>query len=1067
MKTKFIGTLILLLVLGVQGVFAQKKTISGTVSDDSGPLPGVSILKKGSTQGTETDFDGNYTIKANSGDILVFSFIGMKTIEKAVGSSTKINVIMANDNVLDEVVVTAFGQNRQERSLAYSAPKVKSSDLTAAQNDNAISALSGKVAGLKINSPSGNLGGSQRILIRGTNSVTGENQPLFIIDGIPMDNSNFNTNDTQRGSGGVDFGSTINDIDPSNIESLTVLKGPAAALYGSRASNGVILITTKKGKNSKKLGININSTITLSDVAILPKLQREYGGGGIVSTSNGGKNGFATETINGTEYMLVDYATDESWGPKYDPNLSVLHWDAFDQKSFPNDYLKTRPWVAPENDVDSFFQTGIATNNVVSLTTATDKGNFLFSVGHQKQTGIIPNTKISKHFAKLSLTQRLASNLTATSSLNYVETKGQRPVIGYTDNSVTQKLFQWGHRQLDYKRLKNYKNLDGTQRTWNRKAWNEAEPNYSDNLYWTIYENTPEDKRTRVYGAGSLTYNVSDNLTLKGSIYADTYNFRNSERTAIGSQSQSSYLERTYDFKEYNYEFTAAYNKELSDKFKFSTLLGGNIRDNRLSSRAISTTGGLGIPNIYNINNGRGPLARTSNESVKKVNSIFGSLNLSFDNQLFIDLTARNDWSSTLPEDNNSYFYPSASLAWVFNNLLFEDSSWFNYGKLRAGWAQVGNDTAPYRVINTFLIRDPFNSVGRVSAANRLLNPNLKNETTTTWEVGTELSFWNRRLNIDFTYYNNETTDQIIPLDLSYSSGYGSQLINAGKMTNKGIEVQLGIKPVTNNNFSWDVDLNFAKNENELVELKEGLNSILLSSAPFRTQITAVVGEQYGTIMGTNFIYDNNGNKVINDSGKYAATRDLVPLGSVNPDFTAGLKNTFKYKNFDLGILLETSQGGKYFSTTHQWGMFSGMLYETAANNIRETGVTLPGVTGTVTFDNNGKYTVTNTAPNTKTIGAQAWATNHYGGPDAQNVFDASFYKLREVSLGYTFKGDFLKIFEKARISFFGRNLYTWGLDYDGIDPETVSTGSGNIQGLEGGLQPSVRSYGMNLNLSF
>lgn len=963
--------------------------------------------------------------------------------------------------------MTALGQTKSERALAYSAPKLKSEEINSAQNDNAISALSGKVAGLKINSPSGNIGGSQRILIRGTNSVKGDNQPLFVIDGIPMDNSNFNTGNTQRGSGGVDFGSTINDIDPSVIASVTVLKGPAAALYGSRAANGVILITTKTGKNSKKLGVNFSSSLTLSEVAILPKLQREYGGGTIISDADGGSNGFKKQIINGQEFLLVDYHTDESWGPKYNTNLKVLHWDAFDQQSFPEDYLKPRSWVAPENDVDSFFKTGFATNNNVTVTSATNKGSVLFSAGKQENKGTVPNTQVNRHFAKFSISQKLSKKLDVISTINYVQTSGSRPVLGYTGNSVSQKLFQWGQRQLDFNRMKKYKNDDGTQRTWNRISWDNPTPNYSDNPYWIIKENTPSDTRKRIYGNVSTSYKISDNLTVKGSIYADTYNFRNSERTAIGSQNQSEYLERAYDFNEFNYEFIFNYNKEISDSFSLSALIGGNKRDRSLNYRRTQTTGGLSVPNIYNINNSKGPLSKGSFNSLKIVNSLFGSLSLSFANQLFIDFTGRNDWSSSLPNDNNSYFYPSASLAWVFNKTVFQNSDWFSCGKLRLGWAQVGNDTAPYRVTNTLTLGIPFKGDGRVSVNDELQNPKLKNETTTTWEVGAELSFLKRRVNLDFTYYNNITTDQIIPINLSLGSGHTAQWINAGEMTNKGVEIHLGLKPIKNDNFSWNVDVNFAKNENKIVKLKEGFNSILLGSAPFRVKLTAAVSEAYGTIMGTDFIYDKKGNKVIGENGRYVATRDLVPLGSVNPDFSLGLRNSFKYKNFDLGVLIEMSKGGKYYSTTHQWGMYSGMLYETAANNVRENGIILPGVTGTVTYEDDGKYSVTNTAPNTKSIKASSWGTGHYNTVDAQNVFDSDYYKIREISLGYTLKNGIFNIFDNARISIFGRNLYTWGLDYDGIDPETVSAGSGNIQGLEGGLQPSVRSFGMNLNLSF
>nr|WP_293165425.1 SusC/RagA family TonB-linked outer membrane protein [Allomuricauda sp.] len=1053
------------------GALAQEKNVSGTVTGQDGlPLPGVSIIVVGTTNGTQTDFDGNYSITANTGQVLRFSYIGQKTVERTIGASSTINVQMEEDaQALEEVVVTALGVERDPKSLAYSAPKVGSEELTSAQNNNAISALSGKVAGLKINSPSGNLDGSQRILIRGTNSITGENQPLFVIDGIPMDNSNFNTTNAQRGAGGVDFGSTINDIDPNSIESVTVLKGAAAALYGSRASNGVVLITTKSGKSSKRLGVTINTSVAMSQVAVLPDLQREYGGGSIVADDEGGVNGFETVNINGTQYLIPQYAVDESWGPKYDPNVMVLHWDAFDQNSFPEDYLKPRPWVAPANDVDSFFNTGVSINNNVTVTTGGEKGSALMSVGNQNTTGILPGSEIKKHFIRLNLKQQLSEKWLFTSNLNYVNSKGIRPTIGYDDNSVTQKFFQWGQRQLDFDRLRNYKNDDGSQRTWNRIAWNDPTPNYSDNPYWTAFENYPTDTRSRIYGAASLNYMISDNLGAKLSVYGDTYNFRNTEQKAIGSQAQSSYLERTYDFQEYNYEFTLNYNKDLSDNFGITAMLGANQRDYQLDYRAIATTGGLALPGIFNINNGNGPLDKATDTELKKVNSLFGSLNLAVADQIFLDITARNDWSSTLPNDNNSYFYPSAALAWVFSETFAKDSNWFNYGKLRAGWAQVGNDANPYAASSTLSVLNPFNGEGRATAPSTLQNVNLKNEITETWEVGAELSFLKNRLNLDVTYYNNSTTDQIIPVDLSLSTGYAAQWINAGEMTNKGIEVQLGVKPISSEDFSWEFNINYAKNENELVKLIEGLESVNLTNAPFRAQLVATEGQSYGVIMGTDFIYDDAGNKVITDSGAYAATQDLVPLGSVLPDYTGGLRNTFRFKNVDLSFLLEMSKGGKYFSTTHQWGMYSGMLQETVDNNIREEGIVLDGVTGTITYDEDGNYTVTDTAVNTTSISGQAYGQLHYGGfgtPDAQNVFDADFIKIREITLGYTFK-DFVDIFESARISFFGRNMFTWGLDYDGIDPETVSTGSGNIQGLEGGLQPSIRTYGMNVQLSF
>ncbi|QLE00561.1 SusC/RagA family TonB-linked outer membrane protein [Galbibacter sp. BG1] len=1065
MRTKFSGFLTLILALLVQITFAQEKTVTGVITDQDGlPLPGANVVVKGTSNGTQTDFDGNYSIQANTGDVLSFSFVGQKTEERTVGTSSSINVTLQQDaQALDEVVVTALGISKKEKALAFSAPKVDSENLNSAQNNNMVSALSGKVAGVSVNTPTGNLGGSQRILIRGVNSVTGNNQPLFVVDGIPMDNSNFNTTDAQRGSGGVDWGSAINDINPQDIESMTVLKGAAAALYGSRAANGVILITTKKGKRKKGLGITVNSSISFDQVAILPDLQREYGGGSKLT--------FDTQTINGQQYKLVEYAVDESWGPKYDPSQMVLHWDAFDQESFPQDYLKPRAWVAPQNDVESFFNVGVSNTNNVSISTSGENGNYLFSFGSQNTTGTLPNTYLDKYNMKVSLNQNLSDKLTASSVLNYARTQGQRPTIGYGDNSVTQKFFQWGQRQLDYDRLSNYKNLDGTQRTWNRIAWDDATPNYSDNPYWTVYENHPTDERDRVFGNFSLNYQVTDDLSLKGSVYGDVYSFKNTERAAVGSQAQSYYLERNYNFYEFNYEFIANYQKAISDNFEVTALAGANRRDSKRTYVGFSTTGGLSIPGIYNISNGLGPIDNQPNNQpastdLRTVNSIFGSLGFSIANQLFLDFTARNDWSSTLPDDNNSYFYPSASAAWSFSDTFTDGgSNWF--GKLRLGWAQIGNDTDPYRVVTTQLIQTPFDGTGRVTLPNTRLNPDLRSETTTTWEIGTELSFFNRRVGLDFTYYNNRTTDQIIPVDLSYSTGYGAKWINSGEMTNKGVEVGLNLSPVQTNDFQWDINVNFAKNVNELVSLDEGLETLLLSNAPFRAQLVAFTGATYGVIMGTDYIYDNEGNKVITSGGTYAATRDLVNLGSVLPEWTGGVRNSLRYKNVDFSFLIDTRQGGKYFSTSHQWGMYSGMLQETVDNNIREDGIVLEGVTGDITYNPDGTYEVSNTAPNTTNIPAKTYAKSHFGTVDAQNVFESDYWKLREITLGYTFNKSFFPFVDQLRISAFGRNLYTWGLDYDGIDPETVSGGSGNIQGLEGGLQPSTRSYGMNIQVSF
>ncbi len=1060
-------TFLLITGLFLAGIIsAQEKTITGTITDESGEvLPGTYVEVKGTQNSTETDVNGNYEIQAQSGDTLVFSFIGLPDIEKTVGDSNSINIqFKEGGNQIDQVVVTGLGISRDEKSLGYSVQEVGGDELTSAQPTSAVAALSGKAAGIQISDPSGNLGGSKRVVIRGVNSVTGNNQPLFVVDGIPMNNESFNTIDTDRGAGGVDYGSMINDINPDDIESVSILKGPAAAIYGSRAANGVVLITTKKG-TKKGLGISFNSSVTFNQISLLPDMQDQYGAGG--------QSTFDQVTINGQTYNIAEYAVDESWGPKYDPNVNVLQWDAFDPE-FSNDYLNPRPWVKPEHGVEDFFKTGITYKNTLALSSVTDKNNTRIAVTTENTTGTVPNTSIKKYTLGLNLTQKLSDKLTAKSLINFTNTKGVRPYIGYTDNSVTQKFFQWGQRQLDYNRLKNYKLADGTQRTWNRKAWNDATPNYSDNPYWTVYENAPEDERNRIFGNAGLQYQLNDFITLKGTVYGDTYSLRAKEKTAVGSQAQSYYLERDVDFKEFNYEFLASLVKDLSDSFNLQASLGVNKMTRETKFKEVSTSGGLSIPGIYNLNNSKGPLDLQPNlvtpytENVD-ISSVFASASLGYKDFLFLDVTARNDWASALLKDNNSYFYPSAALSWVFSKNI--NASWLSFGKVRASWAQVGNGVQYiYAAKQTFDIENSFKGEGRESVRRRLYQPDLKAERTNTWELGTDLKFIHNRLGLGFTYYQNTTKDGILPLEISQSSGYKYEILNSAEMENKGVEITFNATPVKSSNFKWDIDVNFAKNENELTYLADGISTYVMGNAPFKVSQVAVVGGPYGAIWGTDYVYDDNGNKVVYINGdgeaEYMSTDRNVNLGSTLPDYNMGIRNSFSYKNFNLGFLIDIQKGGKYFSTSHMWGMFSGMLEETAANGIRENGIVLNGVTGQVSFEDDGSYTVTNTAENEANTSAYTYAIDHYYGPAAQSVFDADYYKLREVTLGYNFTDGF-GIFENVRVTAFGRNLLTWGLDNDNIDPETVVNGSGNIQGLEGGLQPPTRSFGFNIQLNF
>ncbi|PVW17067.1 SusC/RagA family TonB-linked outer membrane protein [Marixanthomonas spongiae] len=1066
MRQKFKILLTLLSFVMVQTVFAQEKQITGSVQDASGvPLLGVNILVKGTSTGTQTDFDGNYTIEASTGETLVFSYVGYTPKEVVVGESNTIDVVLEQGEALETVVVTALGISREKKSLGYSTQQVESEELTETRPSNALNSLSGKVAGVSISSPSGSLGGSTRILLRGPGSITQENKPLIVVDGIPLDNSNYNSTSTQTGGGGRDYGDAAFDINPDDVESVNVLKGgAAAALYGSRAQNGVILITTKSGKEGKA-EITVNSGVTFESVNVLPKVQKLYGGGG----GNAGtieQVGFDTAVINGTTYKIADFATDESWGPKYD-GQQVLQWDNFDPE-FPNDYLNPREWKYPDYDKEDFFNTGISLNNGVAFSQGSENSNMRLSVNNTQTKGIVPNTQLDKTSINFNGMSQLTDRLKVDAGVNFTVTEGfNRPAIGYTGEGVIQQLYQFGQTQLDYERLKKYKLPNGRQRTWNRTAFNDPTPRYTDNPYWTLYENTSEDKRSRWYGNLGLQYNITDELYVVSKVYADTYNLRISERTAIGSQAPSSYSESDRNFEEINYEARLHYdNKFFDDKLSLNTFVGTNRRDNEFHRLNGNTRGGLATPGIYNLNNSNNDAAVDDFDSRKRVNSVFGSASFGWDNFAYLTVTGRNDWSSTLPDDNNSYFYPSANASLVFSQLI--DADWLSFGKLRGGLAQVSSDTDPYNLINTFFSGPSFFSVIQFQNSGTKLNPELKPEIKDTWEVGLEMAFFKNRLSFDLTYYNEQTSDLITPVQIDPGAGYNGTFTNAGKLENKGIEALVNITPLKSEDFRWDLTWNFAKNENELLELIEGVESLQIARFPFNgVTINGVVGEPYGVIRGTNFVYDDEGNKVVSAEGRYLETPDVENLGSVLPDFNMGLRNSFEYKGIRLSFLIDWQKGGKYRSLTNLWGNYSGILESTVTNNKREVGTVLDGVTGDVTYNDDGTYTVTNTAPNTTVIPAQLEGVDHYFGPDAINVFDADYVKLRELSLGYTLPSEWVGDLSSVRVSAFGRNLFVWGLDNDNFDPEVATSGSGNIQGSEGGSLPSTRSIGVNVELKF
>ncbi len=1048
------------LLIGMQ-INAQT-TVTGTVTGDDGiALPGVTVQVKGTTVATMTDPDGKYSIEAPEGsNFLLFTYVGMQDEEVEVTGDV-INVIMkVADTALDEVVVTALGISREKKALGYSVSDVKGDQIEALGSEtNAINALKGRVAGLQI-TQSSNMGGSSRVLLRGASSILGNNKPMYVIDGVPMDNSTFTSENQERGGGGYDFGDMAQDINPNDIESMSVLKGPSAsALYGSRAANGVIIITTKRGgKKGGGFSVTVNSGITIERVAVLPDYQNSYGGGYY--------DHFDTRVIDGVEYNIPFYGADESWGPKLEGQPVAAWHNVYDYEQGITQTLQTSPWEAHPDNLKNYFDTGIAYKNNISFSGGDENQNFRLSYTNLTRKGVTPNSSLKRNTISFNGLKKFGKKFTASASVNYVHNKTKALAgTGYGENSIMQKFSQWGQRQWDMEKFKTYENPDGTMRTWNRSSYNNPSAAYSDNPYWTQYKNYPETWRNRLYGNINLNYEITDYLSLSGAVNHDYYNNRRNIRVAASSHATPLFQEATREVSETNIDFRLNFNKDFGENFSITSFIGINKMNRSYYRNVATTAGGLSVPDFFSIENSKDRPTEDDNLDRKRINSILGSVNFAFMQMIYVDITARNDWSSALPDGNNSYFYPSANLSFVFSQLgLLKDISWFDFGKIRGGWAMVGNDTDPYRTANTYQPRDNFGPNPRFRVPRTLNNPDLLPEKTTSWEIGLDLRFLKNRANIDLTYYSAKTTDQIIPVTISRASGFDEMIINAGTMTNKGIEALLTVIPVKTKNFSWEISINYSKNMNEIIELTEGVKVINISSL-WSVYTTATVGEPYNMLRGTNFVYDDNGNKVVGANGQYLAANNVENLGSVLPDWTGGISTTLKYKGFTLSALLDIQKGGYLFSTTHMFGSWTGMFAESATENLREYGIVREGSLGHFDVDGN---LVIDKPVNDVAVEPYSWAMDHYFGPRAQNVFKTNYIKLREISFGYTLpKTWFSKLpIQGATISLNARNLAIWNSEVPHLDAEQATSG-GNIHGIEGGANPSTRTFGFNLKLTF
>jgi TonB-linked SusC/RagA family outer membrane protein len=1075
MKLKFNGFLVLLLVLVAQLTFAQERSVSGIVSDNAGlPLPGVSVLVKGTKNGTQTDFDGKYSIKASSSQVLIFSYIGMRTQEIAASAST-VNVKLKDDSVeLEGVVVTALGIKKEKKSLGYATQELKGDAISDTPVTNFAEALSGEVAGLDIQSY-GTMGGSANIIVRGYKSLYGSNQALIVIDGTPVLNETNNSTDQKTGRGGYDYGNAASDINPDDIESLNVLKGAAAtALYGSRASNGALIITTKKGKKAKGIGVTVNSSFTVgtADQSTLPKYQDKYGAGyGPYYEDFDGDTdlGFSNFDINGDgiDDQVVPFTEDASYGAAFDPNLNVYQWTSI----FPQlpGYGQATPWVAGANNPNTLFIDGNTNTNSVSFGKSTEATSFRVGFTNKYQTGIVPNSSIKRNTLTFSASQKLNESLTVSGDFSYTNNTGKgRNGTGYSSGNPMQAFRQWWQTNVDLKQQKDAFFSTGQNITWNVNSADDLSPIYTDNVYWNLYKNFQSDSRDRYTGNFALNQKVTDWFSIVGKYAFDSYSEIREERIDVGSADVSDYSVTNRKASEMNYDLMGNFNYDISEDLNLNGLLGYNLRVNKMNSLAASANGGLVTPGLFTLSNSVNPLTPSDYTKVdytKKVEGIFGKVGLGYKGTYYLDATLRNDRSSSLPADNNSYWYPSVSSSIIFSNLVKQD--WLAFGKVRANYAEVGNDTSPYQVFNTYDIGAAYNGNASASNPSAFNNANLKSETSKDFEVGLEMQFFSNRLGFDVSYYERETVDLITPIDVSTSTGASNLWLNGGDMKNKGLEFIINGTPIKTNDFSWDIKINYGQNESEITRLAEGIEFMRLASVQGGVTLGGALGESFGSIRGRDFIY-TNGQKTVGTNGYYLRTTSTSEIiGNITPDWTGGIKNNFKYKNYSLGFLIDIQQGGDVFSLDTYYGYATGLYDFTAGTNhlgnpVRNTiasggGVIVDGVQADGT---------TNTVVADATTYANPWG--YVRTPQAAHVYDASFVKLREVNFTYAFPKDIVSKFsmENLSLSLIGRNLWIIDKNTPYSDPE-AGLGSGNIQGYQSGAYPAVREIGASLKFEF
>lgn len=1031
-------------------IVQQTSKVRGTVTDEQGePLIGASIAIKGTTSGVITDFNGQFSIDASKSATLIISYVGYRVEEVQVKGQSNLKIVLKEDSkIIDEVVVTALGIKRERKALGYSLGEVKGEELAKAKETNVINSLAGKIPGLVVSQTAGGPSGSSRVIVRGSTEMTGNNQPLYVVDGVPLDNTNYGSAGTY---GGYDLGDGISSINPDDIESMSVLKGPAAsALYGSRASHGVILITTKKANTKKKFAVELNSTTTFEkQLTKWDDIQYIYGQG-------------TSGRINGTDDQ---YSSNKNWGPKVDPGLNMTYYDGI-----------TRPYVIIPNNIDGFFRTGLTATNTIVVSSVKDDTGIRATYTDMRNRDILPNTKMSRNTLNLRANTTINKKVDLDFKVTYTrEDVKNRPALADHRANPARNLMSLA-TTYDQRWLRdNYKDADGNYYDWNgRDVWNV-------NPYWILNEMTNESGKDKFMGSALVRYNVNKHLKVQVTGGADISFFNFQDYAAPSSPGFELGQLQVSDFKNkmYNVEALAIYNNSYK-KFDYGVTLGGNIYkvDNKtqiVTAKEMVMRDVVALQSFANkeINDGT---------YRKQINSLYGSINLAYGNFVYLDATLRGDHSSTLPSGNNTYLYPSVSGSFLFSEFFKINPSILPYGKIRVSWAQVGSDTDPYQLGMSYeLSPKSYAGYALSQIANTTIpNMDLRPTKTNSAEVGFDLKFLKNRIGVDFTYYTQSSTNQIMRLNTTGTSGYNSMLINAGKIENKGIEIALNTRPVQTKDFSWDLNINFSKNSNKVKRLASGIKEFELESARWiNVKVAAVEGQNYGSILGKDFLRNDAGQIIVDaNTGLPKVTEDLRVLGNATWKWTGGITTNLTYRDISLSAIFDIKVGADVYSMSSRSSYLTGKdkatlpgrdaWYESEEKRLQagltETKWTPTGgylVDGVVemadgTFEKNAKY-----------VDPEKYWAHIADQTPVPFIYDNSYVKVREITLAYRLPKKWInKVFDDVSVSFVARNPFIIYKNVPNIDPDSnYNNGSG--MGLEYGSLPSRRSYGFNVNVKF